>query len=182
MSFLDNPKNAGTALWIVGILMVILAIVEIAYIFIDGLGILNVVPAIGSIIAGFVYFGFGKSVRAGAITEKWDVLCTFVKTVAVVSIINGIFTLPVSIGTGIIDIVIALVIFYAYKKMTDGQATTMDKIIWIILLIIFIFGIIGGIIEIIAIVTLPLGICDFIIYAFMLIAILDGEVKAKMGM
>ncbi len=34
MSFLDNPKSAGTALWIVGALEIILAIVTIVCFFV----------------------------------------------------------------------------------------------------------------------------------------------------
>lgn len=35
MSFLDNPRNAGTALWIIGAIEIVLAIVTIAFYFLN---------------------------------------------------------------------------------------------------------------------------------------------------
>ncbi|MCQ2078620.1 MAG: hypothetical protein MJZ38_00970 [archaeon] len=186
MSFLDNPKNAGFAMWAVGIIQMVLAIVSIAYVFIDNKDILLVVPGIGALIGGFIYFGFGNSVRTGAISEKWDILCVYVKTVGVVAIIAGIFgLLPLDLAVGgVVSIIIGLIILFIYKKMTDGNATTFDKIIWILLVLIFLIGIIGGLLSIISFTIdgVLLGLCDVVIYAFMFLALFDSDVKAKMGM
>lgn len=212
MSFLDNPRNAGTALWIVGALEIVLAIVAIALYFgnFDGLkdkyeaagsGLIRVVVgSVASIIVGAIYFGLGQRIRGGEINDKWGVVTNYVLAVATATAVIAIFSIintnyefvdgnkPELFGvstiiTMVIGLIIAGIIFWAYKKMTDGQATTADKIIWVLLVICFFIGIIGGVLKLIVIpIGTILGICDIIIYGFMLVALFDPEVKQKMGM
>lgn len=67
--------------------------------------------------------------------------------------------------------------------MTDGQVTTGDRIVWILLVIVFFIKLILAIISLIAFpIGTILGICDIVIFGFMLVAMFNPEVKAKMGM
>lgn len=194
MSFLDNPRNAGTALWIVGILNIILGILSIvlaaAGVEIDGEKIdlvYGIINGIGTIIVGIIYFGFGKSIRSGEISDKWDILTRFVLISAMAIAIGGIFGYNSDLGQYavniIVSLIIALIVFWIYKRMTDGKADTVDKILWILLVLFFI---ISAILDIFMMLAFPIGtlmgIAGLIVDLFMLLALLDNDVKAKMGM
>jgi len=201
MSFFSEPKNAGLAFIIIGVITVIGGIITVVlgamgYEFEAGDNVYKfalgtAVAAIGSIIYGCMQFGYGKKVRDGTVSAKIDILAAFVKLVGVGTIVTGIFSAIGTvmngdeIGTGIvsaiISIVIGLIIIWIGTKINDGKQTLGDKIIWVILLIAFILCLIAAILEIITIFGIITGICDLIIYVFMLILLFDPEVKSEMG-
>jgi hypothetical protein len=201
MSFFSEPKNAGLAFIIIGVITVIGGIITVVlgamgYEFEAGDNVYKfalgtAVAAIGTIIYGCMQFGYGKKVRDGTVSAKIDILAAFVKLVGVGTIVTGIFSAIGTvmngdeIGTGIvsaiISIVIGLIIIWIGTKINDGKQTLGDKIIWVILLIAFILCLIAAILEIITIIGIITGICELIIYVFMLILLFDPEVKSEMG-
>ena len=200
MSFLDNTKTAGTALWIVGILMIISALLTIICGVVDDE--MNdhvigwVILGIGSLICALVYFAFGKSVKSGEVSDKFDIVTKFVYVVGYTTIIGGVFAALCGFGfddiggylvSGIISIVLGFVILWIHKKITDGNISTFDRIMWILLLVIFVicfissfFGIGGS--GLALAVNIIVAICDIVIYLFMIAFMLDNSVKAKFGM
>ena len=200
MSFLDNTKTAGTALWIVGILMIISALLTIICGVVDHE--MNdhvigwVILGIGSLICALVYFAFGKSVKSGEVSDKFDIVTKFVYVVGYTTIIGGVFAALCGFGfddiggylvSGIISIVLGFVILWIHKKITDGNISTFDRIMWILLLVIFVicfissfFGIGGS--GLALAVNIIVAICDIVIYLFMIAFMLDNSVKAKFGM
>ena len=200
MSFLDNTKTAGTALWIVGILMIISALLTIICGVVDDE--MNdhvigwVILGIGSLICALVYFAFGKSVKSGEVSDKFDIVTKFVYVVGYTTIIGGVFAALCGFGfddiggylvSGIISIVLGFVILWIHKKITDGNISTFDRIMWILILVIFVicfissfFGIGGS--GLALAVNIIVAICDIVIYLFMIAFMLDNSVKAKFGM
>ena len=200
MSFLDNTKTAGTALWIVGILMIISALLTIICGVVDDE--MNdhvigwVILGIGSLICALVYFAFGKSVKSGEVSDKFDIVTKFVYVVGYTTIIGGVFAALCGFGfddiggylvSGIISIVLGFVILWIHKKITAGNISTFDRIMWILLLVIFVicfissfFGIGGS--GLALAVNIIVAICDIVIYLFMIAFMLDNSVKAKFGM
>lgn len=200
MSFLDNTKTAGTALWIVGILMIISALLTIICGVVDDE--MNdhvigwVILGIGSLICALVYFAFGKSVKSGEVSDKFDIVTKFVYVVGYTTIIGGVFAALCGFGfddiggylvSGIISIVLGFVILWIHKKITDGNISTFDRIMWILLLVIFVicfissfFGIGGS--GLALAVNIIVAICVIVIYLFMIAFMLDNSVKAKFGM
>lgn len=200
MLFLDNTKTAGTALWIVGILMIISALLTIICGVVDDE--MNdhvigwVILGIGSLICALVYFAFGKSVKSGEVSDKFDIVTKFVYVVGYTTIIGGVFAALCGFGfddiggylvSGIISIVLGFVILWIHKKITDGNISTFDRIMWILLLVIFVicfissfFGIGGS--GLALAVNIIVAICDIVIYLFMIAFMLDNSVKAKFGM
>ncbi|CDF30510.1 unknown [Methanoculleus sp. CAG:1088] len=200
MSFLDNTKTAGTALWIVGILMIISALLTIICGVVDDE--MNdhvigwVILGIGSLICALVYFAFGKSVKSGEVSDKFDIVTKCVYVVGYTTIIGGVFAALCGFGfddiggylvSGIISIVLGFVILWIHKKITDGNISTFDRIMWILLLVIFVicfissfFGIGGS--GLALAVNIIVAICDIVIYLFMIAFMLDNSVKAKFGM
>ena len=189
MSFLDNTKNAGWGLTIIGLLMVLGAIVAIVTSFTGEAEMLfkvgGAVIAIGALLAALAYLKYGNNVRVGNISDKLEVLGNFVRIVGVTSILAGLFGVVGSaiqgnfggVGTFLVQVILGFIIIWVSKKMMDEKATTFDKIVWIILLVIFVVELIMGIASL----TIT-GILMALVYLMMLVFLFDGDVKKKMGM
>ena len=153
-----------------------------------------IIVAVGALIAACLYFTFGKKVRNGEVSNKIDILAQYVKIVGIVTIVGGIcgaiaeavglddVSFGAALGGAVISIILGLIIMFIASKINDGKQTTGDKVIWIILLVIFVLLIIAAVGEIITIIGAPIGICDVIIYVFMLTLLVDPEVKSEMNM
>ena len=205
MAFFDNQDHAGLALLILAIVSIVMAIVTMIWEVVDGsdIQVANIIVAVGTLIGGFLYLAFAQRVRGqtgsniisdklgvsgGALNDKFDIICEFVKVFAMVRIVGGVFEIigglfnNALIANGVIDIIIGVIALFLYKKITDGKDSVVDKIVWIILLILFLLTIIGGVIALFGIITIPIGICMMIIGVFMFMGLLDSDVKAKFGM
>lgn len=191
MSFLSDNKNFGLAMMVAGILMAIIAVVNIVLHFTLGVAI----TAVGSIIYGLMIVGVGSSTRKGEISQKLDILGKYVFVVGAGLIVTSLFAaigVAVELGlvgvvagiiTVIISLIIGLIIIWISKKMTDGQVSTIDRVIWIILVIMFIISILGAIMQMLGgILAFLLGVCNLVIFLFLLSALFDPEVKKAMGM
>ena len=192
MSFFDNTKIAGWGLFLCAILMIISAIISIYNGAVkegdDRLAL--VVAGIGALLAAFIYFGFGNSVRKGEISKKIDVLAQFVKTVGVATIVASLFgaiagTWGVSISTwsNVGMIILGIIICWIAGKINDGKTTNFDRILWIILVVIFLVffilrlsGAFGG-----AWYDILASILMAIVYLYMLIFMFDSDVRKRMG-
>ena len=192
MSFFDNTKIAGWGLFFIGILMIISAILMIW----NGATtegddrLANVVVGIGALLAAFIYFGFGNSVRKGEISKKIDVLAQFVKTVGVATIVASLFaaiagTWGVSISTwaNVGMIILGIIVCWIAGKINDGKTTNFDRILWIILVVVFLVffilklsGAFGG-----AWYDILSSILMAVVYLYMLAFMFDGDVRKKMG-
>lgn len=191
MSFLSDNKNFGLAMMVAGILMAIIAVVNIVLHFTLGVAI----TAVGSIIYGLMIVGVGSSTRKGEISQKLDILGKYVFVVGAGLIVTSLFAAigvavePGLVGvvagiiTVIISLIIGLIIIWISKKMTDGQVSTIDRVIWIILVIMFIISILGAIMQMLGgILAFLLGVCNLVIFLFLLSALFDPEIKKAMGM
>ncbi len=192
MSFFDNTKIAGWGLFFVAILSIISAIISIYNGAVkegdDRLAL--VVAGIGALLAAFIYFGFGNSVRKGEIDKKIDVLAQFVKTVGLATIVASLFgaiagTWGVSISTwsNVGMIILGIIICWIAGKINDGKTTNFDRILWIILVVIFLVffilrlsGAFGG-----AWYDILASILMAIVYLYMLIFMFDSDVRKRMG-
>lgn len=150
----------------------------------EGVDYSGIIVAVGLIITGIIYFKFGSNVRAGNISKKIDILASFVNVVGINTIVTGVFAiLSGTFASGVWDIIFGIIICFCGKKINDGKETTLDKILWIILLVIFVLSILFSIVELVAFpIGTLLGICGIIIYVFMTLLLMDGEVKKAMGM
>ena len=195
-----SAKNAGLAFMILAVVEAIAAILMIVLSFMDIEDLKKystayfIIVAVGALIAACLYFTFGKKVRNGEVSNKIDILAQYVKIVGIVTIVGGIcgavaeavglddVSFGAALGGAVISIILGLIIMFIASKINDGKQTTGDKIIWIILLVIFVLLIIAAVGEIITIIGAPIGICDLIIYVFMLTLLVDPEVKSEMNM
>ncbi len=197
MSFFDNTKIAGWALFFAGLLMIVSALVGFydAFAEHEGAGdqIGYLVIAIGALIGGLIYFGFGNSVRTGAISEKIEIVARLVLTVGTCTIVAAFFGIIGqvlievgdlgAIGMQILSFIFGLILLWIGKTINDGKTTTFDKILWIVLVVVFIILFLVNLFGIV-----PIGLSSIsailmaIIYLFLLVFMFDDDVKKKMGM
>ncbi len=197
MSFFDNTKIAGWALFFAGLLMIVSALVGFydAFAEHEGAGdqIGYLVIAIGALIGGLIYFGFGNSVRTGAISEKIEIVARLVLTVGTCTIVAAFFGIIGqvlievgdlgAIGMQILSFIFGLILLWIGKTINDGKTTTFDKILWIVLVVVFVILFLVNLFGIV-----PIGLSSIsailmaIIYLFLLVFMFDDDVKKKMGM
>lgn len=203
MSLLDNPKNFGLAAIVIGIVSLLVGIMAIiGGLFAEGIALGAIVTAVGTILYGLLIFGIGMPIYKGEETNSLSILGKFVNVIGIATIVVGIFAgagsiIDGSLGGGISEIVIGLIfgliLIWVATKILDGSVDIMDKIIWVILLIVFIVLSIVALVGIItpffagfsiidAVFFAILSLCQFILYAFLLIAVLSKDVKKAMGM
>ena len=144
MSLFDDNDKVGLAMIILAVVTFVMAIVGVVLVFTnDGDKLPGILSAIGSALAGVIYFGFGKKLRNNEFTGKMNILVAFIKVTALVTLINGIFSIPSWVNVAVY-IVIAAVLYWCTMKMTDGQTTISDNVIWVVLLVLFILGLISS--------------------------------------
>lgn len=192
MSFFDDTKNVGLMMFIIAILNLVIALVQIA----DGAtrdeetlkkaGF--VIIGIGSLIAAFIFFKFGNGVRTGSVSGKLDVVAGFVTTVGIMTIVKGIFEIVggACINTnylagGIVELIFGLIVFYCGKRINDGKTTGFDNVLWILLVIIFFLLMLASLVYLAGgLILIVKGICSFIMYLCILSFMFDKEVKSAM--
>lgn len=199
MSFFDSTKNFGTAMLIAGLIAALLSIAAIVLEALsdDGVNLGFIVGSIGDVIYGLMIAGMGVKVRNGEISKKIELLGQFIMVVGagffVTSLFGGIgqalnSAIVDGVVTIIIGIVVAFIVTWIAKKIMDGNATTLDKIIWVLLLVIFVIMILASLFGILAVLGGIMGIlaaiaslCYVIVYIFLLITLVSDEVKKEMG-
>ncbi len=189
MSFFDETKNFGLMAMIAGLVMVLSAILWV----VDGYDL----GLIGVLIAGLLLLIFGLGVYQGesklnigslfdeGVTSKFGLVVAFIIIVGVIGIVQGIFALNImSIVVGVL-----LILFGFLMKM--DLSPILEKIIWIILLIVFLLDIIRSILSVVgAFGGEPLGIvlnvlnavAYLVIYIMLFLYMLSPEVKSRMSM
>ncbi len=192
MSFFDDTKNVGLMMFIIAILGLIQAVLQIVngatY---DGETVKKVgyvIIGIGALLGAIIFFKFGNSVRKGSISGKLDVVAGFVQTVGYMTIVSSIFAIiggafvAVELAAGgVVLLIIGAIVLYLGKKINDGKNTGADSVLWIILVIVFFImmlaslaGLFGNIFDIID------GICSFVMYLCILLFMFDKEIKSAM--
>ncbi len=188
---------------VLGVINLIGALVALVGALTGDIVISAVVACIGPIIMAVLYFRFGVSVKNGGVPKKIDILAYYVRLAGLSEIIIAVFNLWNAIETDgavaaiialAISIIVGLIILFLAGRINDGKQDTGDKIIWIILVVLFAISAILDIMAIIGIFTagiafdlslltvVILPIVSFIIDVFMLLLLFDSDVKREMNM
>jgi hypothetical protein len=198
MSFFDDNKKVGLALMIVGALELILGIVDIMDTAMsdEGLKAAIAIGAVGSMIAGMLWLGYGSKVRGG-INDKVAIIVGMFETVAVIFFIIGLFTgigkaVDNDIVQGVIEIivgiVVAFILFWVAHKISGEEKNTVSKILWFLIVIVAFIMILVTLVNTITyamdaeLVNAIMELCMIFVYAFVFLGVLSPEIKAKMGM
>lgn len=198
MSFFDDTNNFGKVLTIAGLIMALASLASIIIAAVDHYGAGYIVSLVGTLIYGLMIAGVGRKVLSGEVSRKINVLGSFVAVVGAGFIVQGFFTMIGFIIRGdasagavefIISLILGLITMYIAKTVTDGKTSTLDRLFWFLLLIIFaimfilsLMGIfsewstIPGALEAISSLFLML------VYVFLILMLLSDDVKQEMGM
>ena len=142
LRFFTEARMYGWALFFAGILMIISALIGFydAFAEHDGAGDITgyIIIAVGSLLAGLVYFGFGNSVRSGSITNKLDIVSRMVLTVAICTIINAFFSLIGQVlievqdygalGMDVVYIILGIILAWIANKIGDGKGDALFRL------------------------------------------------------
>ena len=188
MSFLNDTKNFGLIIAILGLLDVISAIL--------GFASSTIHAAVGVLIAGLLILLAGLGIYKKKIPDfmtklfpegvdsKFGVLVGMMFTVSLSMVIAAIFALDIAgLIAPIILLILALVV-------TNDKKNVFDKIIWILFVLIALIAMILGFVGIFSVggegLYLVMGIikaiAEALMYLMLLVYLLDGSVKKKFGM
>lgn len=192
MSFFSDTKNVGLMMFIIAVLGLIRAVLQILNgatcdgQTIDKIGF--IIIGIGALLGAIIFFKFGNNVRTGAVSGKLEVVAGFVQTVGYQNIVASIFLIVggacvgpgYAIG-GVVLLILGAIILYLGKMINDGKKTLGDKVLWIALVVVFFIsmlacfaGLLGSIFDIIY------GACSIIMYLCILVFMFDKEIKDAM--
>jgi len=208
MSFFDNNKTVGLALVIAGLITLVMGIGNAVAGVMDGDGnnakIAAVCFGIAALIFGILIFGYGFKVRGGP-NDQSDIVSGLIRIVGVATILQALFNAigayfttadSGSIATAvwaaivsmIVSIIIGLILIWAAGKVAGNSKNVISKLLWIILVVVFLvlavltlvhaFPIGSGITGILVLVS---AICMFFVYLYCFIAMLSKDVKSSMG-
>lgn len=203
-SALEDQDQAGLALIVAGLALMIASIVAVAikinggYIATTGYAM----SVVGSVVVGIIYIGFGLRVRGGssrdiissklglsggAISGKFRILAEYVHVFAFAEILWGLFSLVGNaadgdgIGSAFVDIIVGLVAFWTYYEITNRKTGIENRVLWIVVLVLFILEIISGVQELDDPIMIPLGLCYIVIGIYFIIMLMDRDIRKKFG-
>ena len=187
MSFFNDTKNAGLLLLIIAVVELIAAAI-IAFV-IDG-GVAEstkkILIMVGAVVAALIEVLLGLDIMRGKcrmnimglfgdVTTKFGVLVALNAGMGLANLVAGIFY-TVALGAGgVSGIVLGLImLIFAYLMVNGGSSS--KKVIWIILLVVYILGLIFSIMAAFVLIGIP----DLLMYIMLLTFVLSSEVKSKM--
>lgn len=203
MSFFDNPKNFGLAAIILGAVSLLAGIIGIVNgALADPIATGSVVAAVGTLLFGVLILGIGLPVYRGEESDRLTILGMFVRFVGLAVIVVGIFSgagqiidenLATGLGFIIVQVILGLILIWIAGRIVDGSVDTLDRIVWIILLVVFAILVVVSLVGIITpffndlalldlAIAVVLSVCQFVLYAFLLVSILSDDVRLAMGM
>ena len=192
MSFFDETKNAGLVLLIIALLGIVLAIVAVFAL--DGYKDLEmwkkVMIIVGAVLGSAVYVLLGLDIMKGSatlqignlfsdLTSKFGVLVALTAGFGISEVLNSIFAVIAGfdVGSQIGSIVIGVLFIVMAWLLVDGGEDAR-KIMWIILLVLYILMLIFSILACLVLIGIPM----LLLSIFLVTYILSPEVKSKCGM
>lgn len=195
MSFLNETKNFGLILMILGLIEIFVG----AYMLVDSLDTKLSIISIGTIIAGVLYVIAGDmiytqktgplaSMFEGGIDTKFGVVTGYVYLAGFCITILGLCT-TLDGGDGLIIAIFGVIMAIIAWALCNGNKGTVDKILYVVLVILFLLVAITGVW---AIIDMPANsdtialIAEYIRYVMnivmalvVFIYLLSAEVKEK---
>ncbi len=189
MSFFDNTRNFGMLAMIVAAVNVVGSVlfffnddIEEVWRIVAGIG--GILSALLMLAAGFAIFsgripGFLIKLFPDGATSKFGVLTGYTAAIGVASIIGLGFT----VADIVIGIIVGILLLFVVWILTNDRKGVVEKILWVILMVFYFLGILGGvIIAITGGMNLVSGICISLMYLLAFVYLFDPSVKRKFGM
>ena len=192
MSFFDETKNAGLVLLIIALLGIVFA--AIAVFLLDGYKDMEmwkkIVFIIGAVVGSAVYVILGLDIMAGScrfqignlfsdVTSKFGVLVALTAGFGISEVLNSIISIIAGFDVGgQIGSIVVGILFIVMAFLLAGDNEDARKVIWIILLILYILMLIFSILACLVLIGIPM----LLLSIFLVTYLLSPEVKSKCGM
>ena len=192
MSFFDETKNAGLTLLIIALLGIIFAVITVFAFdgYKDAATWKKIVWIVGAVLGSAVYVILGLDIMNGScrfqignlfsdVTSKFGVLVALTAGFGIAEIINSLFAVIAGFDVGgqIGSIVVGVLFIVMAWLLVDGQEDAR-KVVWIILLILYIIMLIFSILACLVLIGIPM----LILSIFLVVFLVSPEVKSKCGM
>lgn len=203
MSFLDDTKNFGIFTVIAAAVIILSAIMGI----VENVNEFNqMIVMVGSLLYGVLLLILGISAYTGkllvglgavfseGVSSKFGIVTSYVSVIGLGYIIMGLCScIGSDFYSGAVSIIIGLVALIMGFLMKDGKSK-LNKVIFVLLAIIFFIGTIAGLLGFIgaftlfgtdvvmAFVAVLEGLAVMMIFLMLFVYLLSGEVKGKLGM
>ena len=194
MSFLDNTRNFGILALIVSAMQIVGAVMFFLNEDVDQ--IWRIIGGVGGILAAIVMLAASFAIFSGNIpsfverlfpegaTSKFGVLTGYTSAVGMASIIG----LGSSVADIVFGLIIGIIILAIVWILTNDRKGIVEKILWVVLVIVYFLGIVNGIAIIIETAdstnafTIVSGVCLCLMYLLAFLYLFDSDVKKKFGM
>lgn len=190
MAFTDNTRNFG----ILAIIVAVIGLLSGVAVFFDDEieGKWRTIAGIGSIIANIVMLLAGYAIFSGNIpvfmeklfpegpNTKFGVITGYTAAIGVASIVG----LGSSIGEIVLSVLVGLVLLFIVWILTNDRKGIVEKILWVILLVVYFLGIVANLLAIFSRspIDTVVGLCGCLMYLLAFIYLFDESVKQKFGM
>ena len=192
MSFFDETKNAGILLLIIALMGIVFAV--IAVFALDGYKDADtwkkIVYIIGAVVGSAVFVILGLDIMNGScrfqignlfsdVTSKFGVLVALTAAFGISEIINSIFSVIAGFDVGgQIGSIVVGILFIIMAVLLAGDNQDARKVVWIILLILYIIMLIFSILACLVLIGIPMLLLSIMLVMFLL----SPEVKSKCDM
>ena len=190
MAFTDNTRNFG----LLAIMVAILGMGSGVMMFLDEdiESKWRTIAGVGAIIAHIVMLLAGYTIYSGNIpmfmdklfpegpTSKFGVLTGYTAAIGVASIIG----LGSSVAEIVVGVLVGLILLGIVWILTNDRKGIIERILWVILLVVYFLGIVGSILSIFSgsAIATAMGLCGCLMYLLAFIYLFDESVKQKFGM
>lgn len=184
MAFLDDTRYFG-------VLSVIIGVFEIAGGVFNGFEDL-LISCAGHVVVGLLEVSVGCAIyfgRAGGFLDrlfpegvdtKFGVVVGYTMTIGLATLVEGAFSLFERTGMGVAGILIGIAIMLIAWTVANDRKTIVDRIIWLILAVMYFLAIALSLIEACAGgVHLITGVCCLLMYLLAFTYLLDDDVKRR---
>ena len=190
MSFFDETKNAGLILLIIALLGIVFAVIAVFAFdgYKDAETWKKIVWIAGAVLGSAIYAILGLDIMNGScrfqignlfsdVQSKFGVLVALTAGFGIAEVVNSLFAVIAFGGANIGSLVVGILFIVMAWLLADGQEDAR-KVIWIILLVLYIIMMIISILLCLALIGIPM----LLLSIFLVVFLLSPEVKSKCGM
>ena len=188
MSFFDDTRYFGILAMVVAVINIVASVLSLIS---DADLMWRIIDGAGGILAGIVILLSGYAIFTGRIpsplmrlfpdgvTSKFGVITGYTAAIGLASLIGLGPSIAAIVWGALIGILLILIAWI----VTDEKKDMTKKVVWVVLMVIYFFGIIHGVsITLWGEFNIISGICETLMFLIAFLYLFDMSVKTKFGM
>lgn len=191
MAFLDDSANLGTALVVIAIVGFIDAISAIAGSFSHHAFRGLLLSGIGQAVCAVLFLRLGMEFRRSPYASM-VMLSKYVRVVGITMIVSAVSSIAFGLFTVTVNLVFGLVVFWVSRRLDSHRRENVDRILWYLLVVAFalmalaslasaLSSIPGLLASAWSLTVLASSLANLFVSVFMLILLMEGDVRMSMG-